>query len=93
MFKQPLSCASEKCTCAPVLTQPCLTPCALQSGPGVEEWRKVLIEDADKLEAEYDVMLYGNGGQMTEETPFTIAAASFMSPKFSTLLFLVSTLA
>lgn len=35
-------------------------------------------------------MLYGNNGKLTEDIPFEVDSAAFMSPKFSSLFFMVS---
>ncbi|KAF5832008.1 hypothetical protein DUNSADRAFT_12249 [Dunaliella salina] len=51
------------------------------------DWQKELAGDAEFLEHEYELALYGNDGKTSKDDPFPTQPATFASPVFSDLFF------
>ncbi|KAF5830860.1 hypothetical protein DUNSADRAFT_13939 [Dunaliella salina] len=56
-------------------------------GPNKALWREMLQESTTTLESNYEVLLYGNGGQISHDFPFAVPPAAFASTEFSGLYF------
>eukprot|EP00983_Pelagomonas_calceolata_P025164 791441-Pelagomonas_calceolata.AAC.2 len=65
----------------------CADACTLQPDEDKVGWQKELAGDAEFLEHEYDLALYGNDGKTGKDDPFPTQPATFSSPLFSDLFF------